>query len=443
VSAAAATDPRARTLAVRGSILYCVDDPGEPPADGALRHLPDGMVVVRDGRVAAVGEASALMAELGPEVAVHDHSGRLVVPGFVDAHVHYPQTDVIASSASGLLEWLRTHTFPAEARFHDPAHARETADFFLQELLRNGTTTALVMATVHEASVDAVFEAARARGMRLAAGKMMMDRHCPEGLSDTAESGYAASRALIERWHGHERLLYAVTPRFAPTSSEAQLQSAGRLLAEHPGVYFHTHLAEHRDEVAWVTELFPWSRSYLDVYERFALLRERSVFAHCIHLEDDERARMARAGAATAFCPTSNLFLGSGLYDLERARTAGVRVGMGTDVGGGTSFSLLRTLHEAYKVTQLRGARLSAERALYLATLGGARALYLDDRIGSFEPGKEADLVVLDPLATPLLARRTQRASDLADLLFALLMLGDDRCVAATYVMGALAHQRG
>ncbi|NIR31919.1 MAG: guanine deaminase [Gammaproteobacteria bacterium] len=429
-------------LAIRGDVLHCLRDPGEPPARAALEHLPDGLLVVRDGRIDAVGAARSLLPKLGAEVAVHDHSGRLIVPGFVDAHVHYPQTDIIASDASRLLEWLRTYTFPTEQRFDEPDHAREVAEFFLDELLRNGTTTALVMATVHEASVDAIFTAAETRGMRLVAGKMMMDRNCPPELCDRDGAGYAASKALIERWHGRGRLLYAVTPRFAPTSSEAQLEHAGRLLAEHPDVYFHTHLAENREEVAWVAELFPWSRSYLDVYDRFGLVGQRAVFAHCIHVDDDDRSRMAATGATAAFCPTSNLFLGSGLYDLAAARRAGITVGVGTDVGGGTSFSLLRTLDEGYKVAQLQGGRLSAEQAFYLATLGGARALDLDQHIGSFAPGKEADFTVLDPRATPLLARRTAGARDIGETLFALLLLGDDRCVAATYVMGAAAYAR-
>jgi guanine deaminase len=269
-----------------------------------------------------------------------------------------------------------------------------------------------------------------------------MDRNCPAFLRDTPESGYADSKSLAARWHGKDRLSYAVTPRFAPTSSERQLELAGRLLDEHPGVYLHTHVAENRHEVAWAAELFPASRSYLDVYDRFGLVRPRSVYAHCLHLDETDRARMGAAGAAMAFCPTSNLFLGSGLFDLAAARRHGVRVGLGTDVGGGTSFSMLRTLDEAYKVAQLAGQRLSPLAAFYLATLGGARALYLDDRIGNFAPGKEADFVVVDPDATPLLSRRMRHAGSLAERLFALLMLADDRAVAATYLMGVRRHAR-
>jgi guanine deaminase len=299
-----------------------------------------------------------------------------------------------------------------------------------------------VFATVHRDSVDAIFEAAAAQDLCLVAGKVMMDRNCPPFLCDTAASGYEDSSALIERWHGRGRLGYAVTPRFAPTSSEEQLHLAGRLLDENAGVFFQSHVAENPQEVRWVAELFPWSRSYLDVYDRFGLLRERAVFAHCIHLDDDDRTRLAASGAAASFCATSNLFLGSGLFDPQRAAEQGMRVGIGTDVGAGTSFSLLRTLDESYKVAQMGGHRLSPLRAFYLATLGGARALSLDDTIGSFEPGKYADFVVLDPAATPLLARRMQRTEALADRLFLLMTLGDDRAIAATHVAGRPAHLR-
>jgi len=300
-----------------------------------------------------------------------------------------------------------------------------------------------VLATVHPQSVDAFFRAAAARRLRMIAGKVLMDRNAPDYLVDTPASGYADSRALIERWHGVGRLDYAITPRFAPTSTEAQLAQAGKLAAEYPGTYVHTHVAENRHEVAWVAELFPWSRSYLDVYDRFGLLRERAVYAHCLHLDADDRRRMADSGAAMAFCPTSNLFLGSGLFDLAAADAAGVRVGLATDIGAGTSFGLPQTLGDAYKVLQLNGQSLSPLRAFYLATLGGARALYLDERIGNFSAGKDADFVVLDPAATPLLARRMHGVQYLAEQLFALMTLGDDRAVAATHVLGEPLHRRG
>ena len=427
--------------AFRGGLVHFLDDPIDA-GERAYEYFADGLLVVSDGHVVSAGEAPAALARLPAGTPVVDHTGKLLLPGFVDTHVHYPQTDMVAAYGEQLLEWLERYAFPAERRFEDVAHAREVADFFLDELLRNGTTTALVYATVHPQSAEAFFAAAQARGARMIAGKVLMDRHCPEFLRDTPESGYADSKALIARWHGNDRLAYAVTPRFAPTSSDRQLELAGRRLDEHPGVYLQTHVAENRSEVAWAAELFPWSRSYLGVYDRYGLVRPRSIYAHCLHLDDADRARMGAAGAAMAFCPTSNLFLGSGLFDLDAARRHRVRVGLGTDVGGGTSFSLLRTQDEAYKVAQLGGQRLSPLSAFYLATLGGARALYLDDRIGNFLPGKEADFIVLDPAATPLIARRLQRASTLPERLFALMMLGDDRAIAATYLLGVCRHAR-
>jgi guanine deaminase len=405
-------------------------------AEGAYEYFDDGLLVLVDGIVKAAGDAGPLLPTLPPDAPIVDHRGKLIIPGFIDTHVHYPQTDMIAADGEQLLDWLTRYTYPTERRFVDPVHAREVADFFLTELLRNGTTTAAVFATVHPQSVDAFFEAARARGARMVCGKCMMDRHCPDYLRDTAESSYEDSQALIERWHGRDRLLYAVTPRFAPTSTERQLELAGRLLDEHPGVYLQTHVAENRAEVAWVKEVFPWSRSYLDVYDRFGLVRQRAVYGHCIYLDDIDRARMGSAGAAMSFCPTSNLFLGSGLFDIDAARAHGVRIGLGTDVGGGTSLSMLRTQAEAYKVVQLAGGRLTALSMLYHATLGGARSLYLDGRLGNFEPGKEGDFLVIDLAATPLLARRIEHAATLAERLFAWSILGDDRSIAATYLMG-------
>ena len=420
--------------AVRGEIVHFLADPAADPR--ALEHFADGVLIVRDGHVAECGPATALLAKLPAGTPLADHRGKLILPGFVDTHVHYPQTDIIASHGDQLLEWLEKYTFPAERRFADPAHAAEVAGFFCDELLRNGTTTAAAFATVHPASVEALFEAAQQRRMRLITGKVLMDRNCPDFLRDTAETGYADSQALIERWHNRDRLLYAITPRFAPTSTPAQMALAGRLFREHPGVFLQSHLAENRAEVAWVAQLHPEARSYLDVYERAGQLGMRAVFAHCLWLDDSDRLRMAERGAAMSFCPTSNLFLGSGLFDLARARALGVRVGLGTDVGGGTSLSMLQTLNEAYKVLQLGGQSLSAASGFHLATLGGAHSLYLDDRIGNFAPGKEADFVVLDPRATPLLARRSAACTTVEERLFVLMMLGDDRAVAATYVMG-------
>jgi guanine deaminase len=432
------------TVAIRADFLHCLRDPGLDGSDaGALQCLRDGALLVRDGRIERLAPAAALLPGLGADVVVHDRRGLLVVPGFVDTHVHFPQVDVIASHGAQLLDWLDRYTFPQERRFADPAHAAETATFFVDRLLENGTTTASVFCTVHPVSVDAFFAEARRRGLLMVAGKSLMDRHAPDGLRDTAQGGVAESRALIERWHGVERLRYAITPRFAASSTPEQLAAAGRLAAEFPEVHVQSHVAEHRDEVAWVARLFPHRRSYLDVYDHEGLLRERAIYAHCVWLDDADRARMAATGTASSFCPSSNLFLGSGLYDLARARAAGHPIGLGTDVGGGTSYSMLRTLGAAYMVQQLLGTSLHPSYALYLATLGGARALRLDDRIGSLAPGRDADLAVLDPRATPLLARRTALRDDPLDAFFALATLGDDRAIAETWVLGAPVHRRG
>ncbi len=421
-------------------VLHFVADPGENDDPYAMQFFDDGLLVVEDGRVKAVGDAASVVPSLPANAERVDCSGRLILPGFVDAHIHYPQTDVIASYGMQLLDWLERYTYPAEAGFGNAERARETAEFFLDELLRNGTTTALVFATVHAQSVDVFFECALARNLRMVAGKVLMDRNCPERLRDTPARGYRESAQLIEKWLGQGRLGYAITPRFAVTSSEAQLELAGKLAREHPEAHIQSHMAESRLELTRVRELFPSSRNYVDVYDRFGLLRERAVYAHCIHLDDEERSRMAKLRTAVATCPTSNLFLGSGLFDFGAAREAGIRVGMGTDIGGGTSFNMLRTLSEAYKVAQLTGQRLSPWRAFYLATLGGAHALGLEDRIGNFTPGKEADFVVLRLDSTPLMARRIRTCSTPAEKLFALMMLGDDRAVAATYAMGETAY---
>jgi guanine deaminase len=430
------TDTHRARHAHRGAVLQFLRDPGDQEDAGAYEYWPDGALVVADGRVEAVGPATEILAPLSKETPIVEHGERLILPGFIDTHVHYPQTDVIASGGRDLLHWLEGYTFPAEARFGDAVHAGEVAEFFLDELLTNGTTTAQVLGTVHRVATDVFFAAAERRQLRMIAGKVLMDRNCPDSLCDSAVEGERETRELIERWHGRDRLLYAITPRFAPTSSVAQLASAGQLARQYPDVFIHSHLAENRDEIAWVRELFPEARSYLDVYERHGLLRERAIYAHCIHLDALDRQRMASFGACAAFSPTSNLYLGSGLFDIEATDAAGLRFALATDVGGGTSFSMLRTMGEAYKVAQLRGQRLSPERAFYLATLGAARILGLQDRIGHFGTGAEADFIVLDPRATPLLARRWTQATTLSERLLLLMMLADDRAVAATYILG-------
>ncbi|MGQ0502781.1 MAG: guanine deaminase [Panacagrimonas sp.] len=420
----------------RGALLHFLSDPGEHDAAAAYEYFDDGLLLVGDGAVQRIRPAKELLPQLPAGTPLTEHDDALLLPGFIDTHIHCPQTDMIASGGRQLLDWLADYTFPTEARFADYAHGREVAEFFLDELLRNGTTTAQVFGSVHAASVDSFFDAAQARGLRMIAGKALMDRNCPEYLRDTAESGERETRELIERWHGRGRLHYAITPRFAPTSTEAQLASAGRLARAHPDVYIHTHLAENRAELDWVKALFPWSATYLDVYERHGLLRERATFAHCIHLDDADRRRLGACGACAAFSPSSNLYLGSGLFDLAASDAAGLRYGLATDVGGGTSFSALRTMGEAYKVAQMQGQHLPPLRAFYLATLGGARALHLHDRIGSFRAGNEADFIVLDLAATPLLRRRLGAARSLAEKLLVLMMLGDDRAVRQVYIRG-------
>ena len=369
-------------------------------------------------------------------VQVQHYPDQLIVPGFIDTHIHFPQTEMMGAYGEQLLEWLNTYTFPTELQFSDPEYAQTIAEFFVQELLKNGTTTALVFCTVHPESVDALFEAASTYQMRLIAGKVMMDRHAPNDLCDTPERAYSESKALIEKWHGKGRNLYAITPRFAPTSSPEQLQRAGDLKAEYPDVYVHTHLSENKNEIEWVKALFPAQKGYLDVYHHYGLTGKKSVFAHCVHLEDDEWNCMHDTDSAIAFCPTSNLFLGSGLFPLHTAWEKQVKVGLGTDIGAGTSFNQLQTIQEAYKVQQLQGNKLSAFEALYHATLGGAKALDLDQNLGNFNLGKEADFVVLDLKATALQQLRQSRAKGLEDALFALMLMGDDRNIHATYVYG-------
>lgn len=430
--------------AYRGSLLHFLADPAFS-TDAHVYHA-DGLLIVADGKVQAAGDYASLHATLPPATPVHDFRGKLLMPGFIDTHLHYPQTDMIASPADGLLPWLETYTFPTERQFEDPAHAGQVAEFFLDELLRCGTTTAMVYCTVHPQSVDAFFGASERRGLRMVAGKVLMDRNCPEFLRDTAEGGARDTEALIQRWHKRGRALYAITPRFAPTSTDTQLHLAGELARAYPDTFIQTHVSENKAECAWVHELFPQARSYIDVYDSVGLLRPRSMYGHCIWLDETDRARMAASGAAAAICPTSNLFLGSGLFDFAAADAAGMALSLATDVGGGSSFSMLQTMNEAYKVARLKGHYLPALRMFYLATLGAARSMQLEGVIGNFAAGAEADFIVLDPAATPLLERRNRAWQDggasLEELLFALALLGDDRAVAATYAAGQLVYQR-
>ena len=426
--------------AYRACLLHFTNDPVFH--QNAYAWYEDGLLIIQDGKVLAAGDYAQLKNTLPQDTAVKDYRGKIIMPGFIDTHVHYPQTDMIASPAAGLLPWLETYTFPTERKFADTNHANEVASFFLDELLRCGTTTAMVYCTVHAESVEAFFTASETRNLRMVAGKVLMDRNCPEFLRDSAESGARDSETLIKKWHKRGRQLYAITPRFAPTSTDAQMQLTGELARAYPDTYLQTHVAENTDEVAWVKSLFPKARSYMDVYDHYGMLRPRAMFGHCIWLDDVDRRRMAESQSAVAICPTSNLFLGSGLFDFERADAQQVSLSLASDVGGGTSFSMLQTMNEAYKVARLGGTFLPALRMFYLATLGGARAMHLEGTIGNFFSGAEADFIVLDPHATPLLARRTARTDSLEELLFAIALLGDDRTVAATYAAGELVHSR-
>jgi guanine deaminase len=426
-------------FALRGDLLDFDADPGFlPPREArGVRFRPDHWLLVEDGRIAGV---SAEAPDASWQRA--DHSGRLVMPGFIDTHVHSPQLDVIASYGTELLDWLNTYTFPAERRYADPEVAAAGAQRFVESLLAHGTTAAVVFPTVHKASADALFAAAQARGMRLVAGKCLMDRNAPDGLLDTVAEAERDCLDLIARWHGKGRLAYALTVRFAPTSTPAQLQMAGALLAAHEGTYMQTHVAENRDEVRWVAELFPEARSYLDVYHRAGLLSPRAVLAHGIWLDDEDRALLRDTGAQIAFCPTSNLFLGSGLFAWAAAERAGAAVSLATDVGGGTTLSMQRTLADAYKVQALQGVKLTAWKALHTATRGAAERLHLAHEIGSFDAGTLADVTVWDWASSPVAEHRLSMAHDLHERVFAWLTLGDERNLVGTWVAGQRQYAR-
>ncbi|WP_312664220.1 guanine deaminase [Pantoea sp. CTOTU49201] len=405
------------------------------------RYLEDGLLTLRDGKVVSL-ESWQIAEGRVDHTRVTDLRGKLIVPGFIDTHIHYPQTEMIGAFGEQLLEWLNQYTFPVESQYHCPDHAAKMSAFFLHQLLSNGTTTALVFGTVHKQSVDSLFSAALQLDMRLIAGKVMMDRNAPEYLTETPEESYQHTRELIERWHQRGRLSYALTPRFAPTSSPELLDKVRQLREEFPDVWMHTHLSENQQEIAWVKALFPERAGYLDVYHHHQLTGKRSVFAHCLHLEDQEWQCLHDTDSSIAFCPTSNLFLGSGLFNIKRCWQQGVRMGIGTDVGAGTTFNLLQTLGEAYKVGQLQQYKLSACEAFYHATLGGAHALDLEDVIGNFNPGKEADFVVLDPAVSPLQKLRNGNSKDIWERLFVMMTLGDDRNIAQTWVSGKPVWQR-
>ena len=436
----------AKPQAIRGPVLTYTGDPFKSSLQDTMVYESDAIVAMADGRVTHFGPASRVQPQLPPGTPVKNYgTDALISAGFIDSHVHFPQTPMIAAYGEQLLDWLNKYTFPTEQRYADKEFARSVAKVFLGESLKNGITTGCIYCTVYPQSVDALFEEAEKLGMRIAAGKVLMNRNAPDKLLDTTKSGYDDSKALIKKWHNHDRLMYAITPRFAPTSTGDQLESAGALWKEHPDCFMQTHVSENKGEVAWVKELFPEREGYLDVYDHYALCGRRAVFGHGIHLTDEEMQRMHVTGSAISHCPTSNFFLGSGYFNVARAmkKERPVRVGLGTDLGAGTSFSILATLNEAYKAAQLNSYALSAGHAYYLATRGTANAMYLDDKIGSIAPGMEADIVVLDMKSTPIIEYRMQFAKDFEEALFIQMTLGDDRAVQATYVAGNLVYSRG
>jgi guanine deaminase len=435
----------AATCAIRGPVLTYTGDPFQHDLRDTMHYEPDAIVALEHGRIAQVGPAAKIRRLLPPGTEVEDYGrGSLIMAGFIDCHVHFPQMQIIGAGGEQLIDWLEKYTFVAEQRFADRKHAREVAKVFLNESLRNGVTTSAVHCTVHPQSVDALFEEADRLGLRTIAGKVLMDRNAPKKLLDTARTGYDESKALIGRWHGRGRLLYAITPRFAATSTPAQLEAAGALKAEHPDCFVQSHISENKREVEWIRELFPERRDYLDVYDHYGLLGRRAIYGHGIWLSEHELQRCHDTGTAIAHCPTSNFFLGSGYLDLRNTlkRERPLRVGLATDLGAGTSFSMLQTLNAAYKAAQLHGYALTAGHAFYLATRGTAHALYLEDAIGSVAPGMEADLVVLDLKSTPLIEYRMRHAADLEEALFVQMALGDDRAVKATYAAGRKVYAR-
>jgi len=425
-----------RRTMLRGRVLTFIEEPQGLDDAGSYRYFEDGAIVIEDGKVVSLSDYSPVLAA---DAEIIDHRPHLIMPGFIDTHLHFVQMQVIASYAGALLEWLNTYTFVEEQRFAEQGHAGAIASAFFDELIRQGTTTAVAYCSVHRQSADAYFAEAEKRNMLMIGGKVMMDRNAPEALRDTAQSSYDDSKALIEKWHGRGRGLYAISPRFAITSTPEQMDAAKTLVAENPDCYMQTHVSENAAEITEAMSLYPHAKDYTGIYEDYGLLGTKSLMGHSIHLSHREARVMAETGAVAVFCPTSNLFLGSGLFDRERLMACGVRIAVATDIGGGTSYSMLRTLDEGYKVLQLRGQRLTPLNSFYMMTLGNARALSLEGTIGSIVPGAAADLVVLDAGATPAMALRMQTVTTLAEELFLLQTLGDDRCIAEVYVAGVPA----
>jgi len=427
---------------LRGRVLTFISEPTGPDDHASYRYIEDGAVVVDAGKIVSAGPWNDALKLVVPKAEVIDHRPGLILPGFIDTHIHYPQMQVIGSYAKDLLEWLNTYTFVEEQRFADPAHAQRIASAFCDELVRYGTTTAAVYCSVHPQSVDAFFTEAKKRDMRMIAGKVMMDRNAPEPLCDTPQRGYDESRALLEKWDGVGRLHYAITPRFALTSSPEQMEMAQDLARQFPDAYIQTHVNESLGEIEFAKELYPNLPDYVGIYEHYGLLGPKTLLGHCIHMKDREIVALYETGSVAVFCPTSNLFIGSGLFDRERLMAGNVRIGVATDVGGGTSYSMLRTLDEGYKVLQLRGQRLSPLESVFMMTLGNARALSLEHTIGTLEPGADADIVVLDARALPHMTLKMEQVESLSEELFLLQTCGDDRVVMETYVAGEAAKAR-
>ncbi len=425
----------------RASVLHFPTSTEQPDVDYA--YYADGLLVTEDSKIKAIGHAKDLLP-LYEDIHAerYDYSGKLIIPGLIDSHLHFPQTEMIASYGEKLLDWLQNYTFPTEAKFSDETYAAEIADLFLEQLFKNGTTTGMVYSTVHKSATNALFAAAHQKNMCFIAGKVCMDRNCPDNLKDTAQVAQNDSAELIERWHENNRLHYALTPRFAPTSTEEQLAALGQLAEQHPSVFIQTHLSEDKKEIDWVKSLFPKAKNYLDVYDQYGLVRERAVFGHCLHLEPEEWQVMKDRGASIAFCPTSNLFLGSGLFNLNLAKQKRVPVALATDVGAGTSFSMLKTMGEAYKVCQLQNQNMSPLTGLYMMTQGPATAMKLQHSIGNLNPDTEADFVILEPKFDTLTRQRLANSKDPKDTLFALSLLGDDRAIQSTWIAGKAVHKK-
>lgn len=434
----------AGVTAIRGPALTFTGDAFALGVEATMRYESDAVIAFAGGKITHFGPASTV-SQLPPGTHIKEYGpDSLILPGFIDCHVHYPQTQIIGAYGEQLLDWLDKYTFVAEQQFEDVAHARAVAEIFLDECLRNGTTTVATFCTVHAHSVDALFAAAEQRGMRVIAGKCLMDRNAPEALRDTAQRGYDESKALIQRWHGRGRALYAITPRFAPTSTPEQMERAGALWKEHPGTYLQTHVSENRAEVEYARSIYPERAGYLDIYDHYGQLGPRAIYGHGIWLTDAELARMHETGTAIAHCPTSNMFLGSGLFDVRRAKQheRPVRIGLATDVGAGTTLSMLKTMGAAYQVAQLGGGSLSAPLAFYLASRGAAQALYLEDKIGSIAVGMEADLIVMNMKSTPLTEFRMKYCGSLEEALFVQMTMGDERAIGARYIGGVAATPR-